>query len=210
MLSGDAQGVLMSSVEFFFDYGSPYSYLADSRLSGLAARTGAEVVYRPMLLGGVFKATGNQSPFLEPVEAKRRYFSIELRRTVSALGVAFEQNPNFPINTLGLMRAAYAARALEVFDAFHTAIYPAFWTTGANLGDGEVLEGVLSAAGLDGKEILTVSGQDEVKSALRRTTDEAVERGVFGAPTFFVDGEMFFGNDRMGLVEDALSAGRKG
>ena len=199
----------MDSVEFFFDYGSPYSYLADTRLAGLEERTGATVIYRPMLLGGVFKATGNQSPFAEPVEAKRRYFSTELRRTVSGLGVAFESNPHFPINTLGLMRAAYAAMALDVFESFHAAIYSAFWTAGSNLGDSDVIESVLSAAGLDGKGIVALSGKDEAKAALRATTDEAVERGVFGAPTFFVEGEMFFGNDRMDLVEEALTKGAK-
>ena len=194
----------MAGVEFFYDYGSPYSYLADSRLAGLAARTGAELIYRPMLLGGVFKATGNQSPFAEPVEAKRRYFSVELRRCVSRLGVAFEQNSNFPINTLGLMRAAYAARALDAFPAFHAAIFRAFWTAGADLGSPEVIVDVLDAAGLKGSEIVDAAGSDESKAALRATTDEAVERGVFGAPTFFVGEEMFFGNDRMEWVEDAL------
>ncbi len=195
----------MSSVEFFFDYGSPYSYLADTRLAGLAVRTGASVVYRPMLLGGVFKATGNQSPFFEPVEAKRRYFSTELSRTVSGLGVAFELSPDFPINTLGLMRAAHAARALGVFDLFHSCIYAAFWTTDSNLGDPEIIESVLTAAGLNGQEIVALSTQAESKAALRATTDEAVERGVFGAPTFFVDGEMYFGNDRMNRVEEVLT-----
>ena len=194
----------MASVEFFYDYGSPYSYLADSRLAGLEARTGAEVIYRPMLLGGVFKATGNQSPFAEPVEAKRRYFSTELRRCVSRLGVAFEQNPHFPINTLGLMRTAHAALALDVFESFHAAIFRAFWTAGADLGSPEVIVEVLDAAGLRGREIVDAAGSDESKAALRATTDEAVERGVFGAPTFFVGEEMFFGNDRMEWVEDAL------
>ena len=197
----------MASVEFFYDYGSPYSYLADTRLAGLEARTGARVVYRPMLLGGVFKATGNESPFVEPVEAKRKYFSIELRRAVAALGVTFEQNSHFPINTLGLMRAAYAARALDVFESFHSTIYRAFWTEGADLGKSEVVEAVLSARGLDGKQILDFAGRDEIKAELRATTEEAVERGVFGAPTFFVEGEMFFGNDRMDAVESMLEAG---
>jgi 2-hydroxychromene-2-carboxylate isomerase len=198
----------MSSVEFFFDYGSPYSYLANSRLEGLVKRTGTKVDYRPMLLGGVFKATGNRSPFMEPVEAKKRYFSLELRRTVEGLGVAFEHNPHFPINTLGLMRAAHAAQSLGVFPAFHAAIYPAFWAKAADLGQSEVIEVVLSEAGLDGKKILELSVGDESKVSLRTTTDEAVERGVFGAPTFFVADEMYFGNDRMDLVEEAL-AGRK-
>ncbi len=197
-------GKTMASVEFFYDYGSPYSYLADSRLSDLEARTGAEVIYRPMLLGGVFKATGNQSPFAEPVEAKRRYFSVELRRSVQRLGVPFVQNPHFPINTLGLMRAAHAARTLEVFGPFHLAVFRAFWTAGAELGSAEVIADVLDAEGLKGSEIVDVARGDEIKEALRATTDEAVERGVFGAPTFFVGDEMFFGNDRMELVEEAL------
>ena len=197
----------MASVEFFYDYGSPYSYLADSRLSGLRKRTGAEVIYRPMLLGGVFKATGNQSPFVEPVEAKRKYFSVELRRWVRQLDVAFVQNPHFPINTLGLMRTAYAARALEVFEPFHSAIFRAFWTAGAELGSPEVVADVLDAEGLKGSEIVDAAEGRDIKAALRATTDEAVERGIFGAPTFFVGDEMFFGNDRMEFVEDALGNG---
>jgi 2-hydroxychromene-2-carboxylate isomerase len=197
----------MARVEFFYDYGSPYSYIADTRLSGLAARTGAEVIYRPMLLGGVFKATGNRSPFVEPVEAKRKYFSIELRRCVQHLGVDFTQNPHFPINTLGLMRTAYAARALDVFEPFHAAIYRAFWTAGADLGSPDVVADVLNVAGLDGKTIVEVARGDDAKAALRATTDEAVERGIFGAPTFFVGDQMFFGNDRMEWVEEALASG---
>jgi 2-hydroxychromene-2-carboxylate isomerase len=200
-------GALMASVEFFYDYGSPYSYLADSRLAGLGVRAGAEIIYRPMLLGGVFKATGNQSPFAEPVVAKRQYFSIELRRCVHQLNVEFVQNPHFPINTLGLMRAAYAARALGVFESFHPAIFRAFWTTGADLGNPEVVVEVLDTAGLKGKEIVETAQRDDIKAALRATTDEAVGRGIFGAPTFFVGDEMFFGNDRLDAVEDALRNG---
>ncbi len=196
----------MPRFEFFYDYGSPYSYLANSRIPGLVARTGAEVVYRPMLLGGVFKATNNQSPFFEPVLPKRAYFSLELKRCVRALGVPFEQNPAFPINTLLLMRATHAAIELGVFDRFHASIYPAFWAAGANLGDPDVIADVLNADGLDGKEIVAAASSDQSKQALRATTDEAVERGLFGAPTFFVGCEMYFGNDRMDAVEEALVA----
>ena len=200
----------MTSIEFFFDYGSPYSYLANTRLAGLVDRTNVRVDYRPMLLGGVFKATGNQSPFMEPVEAKRKYFSVELRRCVDALGVPFAHNPNFPINTLPLMRAAYAARSLDVFDVFHAAVYSSFWEKGADLGKPEVIEDVLSKAGLQGEKILAISQDDQVKAALRKATDEAVERGVFGAPTFFVGGKMFFGNDRMDQVEEAIASSEAG
>lgn len=197
----------MVRVEFFYDYGSPYSYLADSRLAGLKTRTGAEIVYRPMLLGGVFKATGNQSPFVEPVLAKRRYFSTELQRCVRQLAVPFQSNPHFPINTLGLMRAAHAARALGVFEPFHRAIYSAFWTASEELGNPEVVADVLDRAGLKGREIVDAAQGDEAKAALRAVTQEAVERGVFGAPTFFIGEEMFFGNDRMDGVEATLRSG---
>jgi 2-hydroxychromene-2-carboxylate isomerase len=194
----------MARLEFFFDYGSPYSYLADSQLRALRARTGCEIRYRPMLLGGVFKATGNRSPALEPVEAKRRYGGVELRRFVDRLGVPFQWNPHFPIDTLRLMRAAHAAQRLGVFPAFHAAVYPAFWAAGEDLGDDAVVARVLGAAGLEGDRLLAAAREDEAKAALRATTDEAVARGAFGAPTFFVDDEMFFGNDRLDFVERAL------
>lgn len=193
-------------LEFFFDYGSPFSYLADTRLPGVRERTGCELVYRPMLLGGVFKATGNGSPAAEPVEAKRRYSGVDLSRFVARLGVPFERNPHFPIDTLALMRAAHAALAAGVFEPFHRAVYPAFWAEGRNLGDPEVAAAVISDAGLDARALLAAAATQPVKDALRATTDEAVARGAFGAPTFFVGDEMFFGNDRLDFVEEALRA----
>jgi len=196
----------MTALEFFFDYGSPYSYLADTRLPALAARTGCEVVYRPMLLGGVYKATGNRSPALEPVDAKRRYGGLELQRWVAYLGVPFTMNPHFPIDTLALMRAAHAALRLGVFPAFHAAVYPAFWARGEDLGDLAVVARVLGDAGVDAAAVLAAAGEAAAKADLRATTDEAVARGVFGAPTFFVGDAMFFGNDRLDFVERALAA----
>jgi len=198
----------MARIEFFFDYGSPYSYLADAQLPALAERAGAEIGYRPMLLGGVFKATGNASPFVEPVVSKRRYFSLELSRWVDHLAVPFSHNPHFPINTLRLMRTAHAAIGMDVFERFHAAIYRAFWTGGAELGRPEVIAEVLSKSGLEGPEIVAAGEGDAAKHALRATTDEAVERGVFGAPTFFVGDAMYFGNDRLDFVERALTGGQ--
>ena len=194
----------MSRLEFFFDYGSPYSYLADSRLPALAERTGAEVRYRPMLLGGVFKATGNSSPVANPCEAKRAYAGLELQRWVARLGVPFSGNSHFPINTLLLMRTAVAAQQAGSFEPFHRAIYPAFWAEGENLGEPEVVARVLEKAGLDAPALLEGAGDAAVKAELRANTDEAVARGAFGAPTFFVGDEMFFGNDRLDFVERAL------
>jgi len=192
-------------LEFFFDYGSPYSYLANSRLPALVERTGAELAYRPMLLGGVFKATGNSSPVANPCEAKRSYAGLELRRWVAHLGVPFGGNSHFPINTLLLMRTAVAAQRAGVFEPFHRAVYPAFWAEGANLGEPEVIVRVVEKAGLDASALLEAAGDAAVKAELRATTEEAVARGAFGAPTFFVGDQMFFGNDRLDFVERTLS-----
>ncbi|MCP4003460.1 MAG: 2-hydroxychromene-2-carboxylate isomerase [bacterium] len=190
-------------IEFFFDYGSPYSYLADTQLADLCERTGAAIKYRPMLLGGVFKATGNQSPAMETVQNKLRYFGAETRRWVEHYGVPFNSNPNFPINTLLAMRTCVAAQHEGVFQEFHGAVYPAFWVDGQNMGDPEVIAGVLDRAGLDAKRLLERSSEAEIKNELRSNTEEAVERGAFGAPTFFVGDEMFFGADRLMFVEKA-------
>jgi len=191
-------------LEFFFDYGSPYSYLADTQLPALRERSGCEIVYRPMLLGGVYKATGNRSPAMEPIEAKRRYGALELQRWVAYYGVPFRSNPHFPIDTLRLMRVAHGAQRAGVFERFHAAVYPAFWQRGLDLGDPAVLGGALADAGLDADALLASADDPEVKQALRATTDEAIARGAFGAPTFYVEDEMFFGADRLPFVLRAL------
>jgi 2-hydroxychromene-2-carboxylate isomerase len=192
------------AIEFFFDYGSPYSYLADHRLAAMAEGSDLEIVFRPMLLGGVFKATGNQSPMMETIEAKRAYGGLALRRAARAYGAAFESNPNFPINTLLLMRSAVAAQNEGVFETFHRAVYPAFWVDGLDLGDPAILTKLLDDAGLDGARLTTLAGEDAAKSGLRANTDEAVARGAFGAPTFFFEGEMYFGADHLFFLEKAL------
>jgi 2-hydroxychromene-2-carboxylate isomerase len=191
-------------LEFFFDYGSPFSYLADTQLKGLAERTGARVAYRPMLLGGVFKETGNSSPIA--IEAKRKYMNADLERWAKHYGVPPLHNAHFPINTIRLMRGAVAAERLGVFAAYHRAIYDAFWRDGLNLGDAAVMCGVLERAGLDAQRIAAVSEEHAVKDALRVSTESAVARGAFGAPTFFVGDQMFWGNDRLMFVEEALRA----
>jgi len=192
-------------LEFFFDYGSPFSYLADSQLKGLAERTGTRVVYRPMLLGGVFKETGNSSPIA--IEAKRKYMMADLERWAKYYGVPALHNPHFPINTIRLMRGAIAAERAGVFAAYHRAVYDAFWREGLNLGDVAVVRGVLQGAGLDAERLVAASGEHAVKDALRVATEAAVARGAFGAPTFFVGDQMFWGNDRLLFVEQALNAG---
>ncbi|HEV8714388.1 MAG TPA: 2-hydroxychromene-2-carboxylate isomerase [Candidatus Binatia bacterium] len=190
-------------VEFFFDYGSPFSYLADTQLTALARRTGATAVYRPMLLGAVLKETGNASPLAVP--AKGRYMSVELQRWAKHYGVPFVANKFFPINTLRLMRGAVAAQQEGCFAVYHRALYAAFWVDNANLGEPEVIRSVLGKAGLNANLLLTGIEEPDVKEQLRLNTEEAVRRGVFGAPTFFVGEEMFWGNDRLTFVEEALT-----
>jgi len=195
---------MATELEFFFDYGSPFSYLADTQLEGLAGRTGAVVSYRPMLLGGVFKETGNSSPI--SIEAKRKYMNADLERWAKHYGVPAPHNPHFPINTIRLMRGAIAAHRSGVFAAYHRAIFDAFWRDGLNLGDAAVVRGVLERAGLDAVRLAAASEEHAVKDALRVATETAVARGAFGAPTFFVGDQMFWGNDRLLFVEHALKA----
>jgi 2-hydroxychromene-2-carboxylate isomerase len=194
----------VKEIEFLFDYGSPFSYLADTQLPALTARAGAKIVYTPILLGGVLKATGNASPVTVP--AKGKYMNLELKRWARRYGIAELSNKFFPINTMKLMRGAVASQQLGVFDRYHATIFPAFWGEGLNLGDDGVLTGVLEAAGLPSAEIIRAIDTDQVKNLLRLNTDDAVARGMFGAPAFFVGGEMYWGNDRLDWVEEA--AGR--
>jgi 2-hydroxychromene-2-carboxylate isomerase len=193
----------MKQIEFLFDYGSPFSYLADTQLPALAARTGAKVVYTPVLLGGVLKATGNASPIAVP--AKGKYMSVELRRWANRYGIPELNNKFFPINTMKLMRGAVASQQLGVFDRYHAAVFPAFWGKGLNLGDDGVIASMLEAAGLPAAEIARASETSEVKDRLRKNTDDAVARGMFGAPAFFVANEMYWGNDRLDWVEEAVA-----
>jgi len=193
----------MKQIEFLFDYGSPFSYLADTQLPALAARTGARVVYTPILLGGVLKATGNSSPIAVP--AKGRYMSIELKRWAQRYRIAELINKFFPINTMKLMRGAIASQQLGLFERYHAVIFPAFWREGLNLGDDEVVTRVIEAGGLPAAEIARTSETSEVKDLLRRNTDGAVARGMFGAPAFFVGDRMYWGNDRLDWVEEAIA-----
>ncbi len=191
-------------VEFFFDVGSPASYLAWTQLPGLCEKGRARLVQRPMLLGAVFQATGNRSPV--EVEAKRHYMLADLARHARRYGVAFHHNPYFPINTLALMRGAAGIqlRMSERFDDYLTAVFRALWIDERNLADPATVAATLAAAGFDPAQFQALISDDAVKLALRATTEEAVARGVFGAPTMFVDNQMYFGQDRLGFVAEAL------
>ena len=193
----------MASIEFFFDYGSPASYLAYTQMPGLAQRTGATIVYRPMLLGGVFKATGNQSPINIP--AKGAWMMTDLPRFAKRYGVPYVRNPHFPINTLNLMRGAIAAEMEGRLIPYSDAIFRAIWAEQKRMEDPIVIAAVLRAADFDPAAMLAAIGKPEVKDKLKAVTEEAVARGVFGAPTFFVGKELFFGQDRLDFVEEEAS-----
>jgi len=197
---------MVKRVEFFFDFGSPTSYLAYTQLPRIVAESGGELAWRPMLLGGVFKATGNSSPANVP--AKGRWMFQDLARHARCYGVGFAFNPAFPINTLTLMRGAVGLQMRQpaLFERYVDVVYRAMWETPRNLGDAEVLAATLAAAGFDTTAFSALIGDPEVKAKLIANTDEAVARGVFGAPTFFVGEQMFFGQDRLQFVREARAA----
>lgn len=194
------------TLEFFFDVGSPASYLAWTQLPALAAQTDASLQWRPMLLGGVFQATGNASPATVP--AKGAYVFQDLARYARRYGVPLQRNPFFPINTLMLMRAAtgFVMHQPDRLQTFLAAVFDAIWVQGLNLGDPMVVGRVLTGVGLDADQVLAWCSDADVKAQLKNTTDEAVRRGVFGAPTCFVGDEMFFGQDRLDFIRAALQA----
>jgi 2-hydroxychromene-2-carboxylate isomerase len=191
-------------LEFLFDVGSPASYIAYKRLPEVAARTGATVQYRPLLLGGVFKATGNHSP--AEIPAKGRWSSLDLAKFAKRYGVPFERNPFFPINTLHLMRGAAGLQDDPRFMAYLDAVFDAMWRDPKNLGDPAEMAPVLARAGIGGDEFMALIADEATKARLKATTEDAVARGAFGAPTFFVGDELFFGQDRLDWVEEALAA----
>jgi len=191
-------------VDFFFDVGSPASYLAWTQLPGICQGAGAQLVYKPMLLGGVFQATGNVSPVTVP--AKGRYVNMEYQRYARRYGVPLTMNSHFPIITLHLMRVVTGVQlhSPERLNDLLTAVFQAMWIDDLDLNDAALTSRTLANAGLTQAQVEGLIGDPQVKAALRATTEEAVSRGVFGAPTTFVDGEMFFGQDKLELVKEQL------
>jgi 2-hydroxychromene-2-carboxylate isomerase len=199
----------MKNVELIFDFASPNAYLVLPLIREIAARTGASLTVTPCLLGGIFKATGNQAPFVAfaPVKGKMDYEMLEMRRFIAKHGFTkFKMNPNFPINSIHAIRGLIAAQSAGVADAYMDAVLSGFWEQGVNMGHKGVIEEVLTAAGLDGASLMEAAGSDEVKATLMANTENAVARGAFGIPTFFVGPEIFFGKERLSQVEAALQA----
>ena len=195
---------MAKSVEFFFDFVSPAAYLAYTQIRKVAGRAGGELVWRPFLLGAVMQAAGNRSPI--ECAAKGRWMIGDLARFAERYGVEFNMSPHFPINTLSLMRGALIALEDGTFDQYADAVYKAIWVDSKNMSEPDVIGAVLSDAGLDAAHLFESTRRQDIKDKLKANTQEAVERGAFGAPTYFIDGEMHFGQDRLDFVEQALAA----
>ncbi len=191
-------------VEFFFDVGSPYAYLAATRLDDFQRRTGAVVRWCPFLLGGVFKATGNSAPSTVP--AKARWMLTDLSAWATRYQVPFHfPGAIFPVNSL-LPQRSLTACDVDERPAFALELFDAYWARGLDVSKADIVRAAAAAVGLDGDRLITAASAQPVKDTLRATTEDAVARGAFGAPTFFVGERMFWGNDRLALVEDALKS----
>lgn len=199
---------MTKTVDFIFDFGSPNAYLSWKVLPGIVARQGAEVRLLPCLLGGIFKATNNRSPMeaFGEVKGKLAYESLETLRFIRKHGLtAFRMNPNFPVNTLLIMRGMIAAGRAGVEMAYLEAVLGGMWEQGLKMDDPAIVAECLTRAGLDARALLEATQDPEVKAGLVANTEAAVARGVFGIPTFFVGEDMYFGKDRLGQVEEALA-----
>jgi len=193
-------------IEFFFDIGSSYSYLAATQLEGLAARTGVPVRWRPFLLGAVFKATGNDMPARIPAKAK--WMLHDMMLWGHHYGIPFRMPSRFPLITLRTQRALTAAERIAGSAAvapFALALFRAYWTEDQDITTDPVITAAAHSANLDAAAILAAIDAPETKDQLRATTDEAVRRGAFGAPALFVGDALFWGNDRLPLLERYLA-----
>lgn len=195
------------TIEYFFDIGSPYSYLASTQIEQLEEETGVPVEWRPFLLGGVFQATGNAAP--ARIEEKAQYMLQDLNRWANRYDVDFRMSPHFPINSLLTQRALVAAGRLdEAVEDLAKELYRRYWVENVDVSEAGAVASAAEEVGLDGEEIVAMTQDQGVKDELRENSDEAVERGAFGAPTFFVEDEMFWGNDRLHFLREAVAARR--
>jgi 2-hydroxychromene-2-carboxylate isomerase len=199
-------------VEFHFDFGSPNAYLSHLIIPNIEQRTGAKFVYVPILLGGVFKLTNNRSPVesYAGVRNKLPYERLETERFIKKHGIEnYQFNPFFPVNTLALMRGAVAAQRLSVFEHYVDEMFRHMWAQPKDMDDPAVIGAALQESGFDAPKLMALAQDQTVKDELAANTSRSVERGTFGAPTFFVDDEIYFGKDRLRDVEEAITARRK-
>ena len=196
-------------VQFLFDFGSPNAYLAARVAPDIERRTATKFEYVPALLGGIYKLTGNSSPadYLKGIRNKSEYMALETGRFIRRHGItSFHRNPFFPVNTLRLMRGAVAAEAEGVFWPYFQAVYHHMWEAPKKMDDVEVFRSAFAASGIDIERLMARAQQDDVKKRLIDLTTDAVNRGAFGSPTFFVGKEMFFGKEQLREVEELISA----
>ena len=193
--------------EFHFDFGSPNAYLSHRVIPAIESRTGERFSYVPVLLGGVFKATGNVSPAvsLQGIKNKGAYQGLETRRFLAQHGIDdYRPNPHFPVNTLQVMRGAIVAQREGIFPRYVDEVYRHMWSEPKKMDDPEVIRAALEESGLDAKAVLEGIGDPEIKQQLIANTEDAVSRGVFGSPSFFVGDELYFGKDRLREVEEEI------
>ena len=198
-------------VEFHFDVGSPNAYLVHKLIPGIEQRTGAKLIYVPILLGGVFKLTNNQAPMVQfkGIKNKLEYQRLEFTRFIRTHGLArFKMNPHFPVNTVQIMRGAVAAEMDGQLARYVDAVFRNMWEEGLKMDDPAVITAALTQSGLDGARTLARIQDQDVKDKLLANTEASVARGTFGAPTFFVGDEMFFGKDRLREVEEEIEAAK--
>ncbi|MBI1330100.1 MAG: 2-hydroxychromene-2-carboxylate isomerase [Alphaproteobacteria bacterium] len=200
---------MTKTVEFLFDFGSPNAYLAHKVIPSIEARTGATFEYVPILLGGLFKLTNNRPPMIAfgEVKGKMAYEQLEMQRFIRKHGLtAFTFNPHFPVNTLGIMRAAVAAQQSGKLRPYVDAVFHHMWEAPKKMDDPAVIAAALTESGLDAGALLEAAQSPEVKQALMNNTEAAAARGAFGSPSFFIGSELYFGKDRLRDVEEALMA----
>ncbi len=193
------------TIEFFWDVGSPYTFLASTRIDQIAEACDVQVQWRPFLLGGVFRETGNRPPLEVP--AKLNYMLDDLNTWAAHYGIRMGFPSCFPVNSLLPMRAAVGADTLGKGREFAKAVLEALWVAGKDPGQQDTLNEVAASVGLDGQKLAEMAQDPRIKDALKKNTAEAVERGAFGAPTFFVGKKMFWGHDRLVLVEAYVRGG---
>ena len=197
----------MAQLEFMFDFASPNAYFCYKVIPKIIERKESDLKITPVLLGGLFKLTGNQPPMIAFAEVKGKldYEMLESRRFIEKYSLSnFRFNPHFPMNTIMIMRGLIAAQKLDVQSVYIDAVLSAMWENEQKMDDADTVVETWEKAGLDSQTILTMTQSDDIKNALKENTSLAVNRGIFGVPTFFVGSEMFFGKERLGQVEDAL------
>ena len=192
---------MTKTVTFCFDFGSPYSYLAYNYLSPIK-EAGAQIDLKPVLLGGIFKATGNQPP--ATVQKKGEYMFKDIQRWANKLDISFKMNPYFPILTVPHMRGAILAQKKNILEDYMRSMFDSMWLKGLNLNDQEILTQVASESGIDPNDFSEGISSDEIKDELKVNTQFAIDKGAFGVPTYFLENEMFWGIDSIKFLLESL------